>query len=134
MDFNFTQILTVGIIFWACYKVIETFAHRKERIKLVEKMDLAQDSKTNLAQILGEDSGYKNWATRLGSLLIGLGIGVLVAYLICYASGMYMINTDIVNGSCIIDEQSSVIYGSCTLLFGGLGLLASYFLEKRQNK
>lgn len=122
-----TPILVCAIIFTALYKIIEIFVHKKERIILVdklEKLDLSKENNLDFAKILGE--GNKNWALRVGGLLLGIGSGVLIGYLIAQASGLYTGDFSRVDR-----QQLTVIYSSCTLLFGGMGLLVSFFAERK---
>lgn len=66
---------------------------------------------------------------RIGSLLVGLGLGLLIGYII--------VNTTMGNVSdatWMIRETQSVIYGASTLLFGGMGLIAGFIAEIRLKK
>lgn len=112
------QVLIVSAIFLCIYKVVEVFVHRRERLNLVEKIDSLKDHNVNISQILGESDNFSG-AFKWGCLLIGLGVGILVAYTIISALDLY-------------DDQSIVIYTSCVFIFGGIGLLVSYFLEKKK--
>jgi hypothetical protein len=65
---------------------------------------------------------------KFGLLLVGLGLGLLIAMITANAmfgdfkSGMGMHNHE--------DEQAALYFG-CIGIFGGLGLITSYFVEKK---
>lgn len=125
------QVFIVAIIFVVAYKIIEVFVHRKERINLVDKLDFAKETNTDLNQILG-GSIVTNKATMWGCLLVGIGLGVLVGYIISYSCGLYS-SIDSQNMRSL-NEQITVIYASSTLIFGGIGLLTSYLIDKKRQK
>ncbi|MBB2150208.1 hypothetical protein GM920_15005 [Pedobacter sp. LMG 31462] len=54
---------------------------------------------------------------KFGLLLVGLGIGLLVALFTVRATG-------------IDDEEGVAVYFGCLSIFGGLGLIISYAVEK----
>lgn len=125
------QVFIVAIIFVVAYKIIELFVHRKERINLVDKLDFAKETNTDLNQILG-GSIITNKATMWGCLLVGIGLGVLVGYVISSSCGLYS-SIDSQNMR-HLNEQISVIYASSTLIFGGAGLLTSFLIDKKRQK
>ena len=61
---------------------------------------------------------------KFGLLLVGLGIGLLVALL----SVRGLFGTELTNGE---EDQSVAVYFGCIGIFGGLGLITSYFVEKK---
>lgn len=129
------QVLIVGIIFAALYKIIEVFAHRKERLNLIDRVDFSKDNKANIEGIIGDGSAHRNWATRWGCLLVGVGVGVLIAYLIISLCGLYVRPENVEGYShYYVNEQISIIYLAGVMLFGGAGLLVSHYIEKKQAK
>lgn len=125
-----SQVLIVAVVFFFCYKMIEVFVHRKERINLVEKLgneNLAKNSNLELGKILANSDGGKYWPLRLGGLIIGLGLGLLIGYLIIYSMGF-----ETVCG--YRGDQVGTIYGASTLLFGGIGLVAAFIIERNMRK
>lgn len=62
---------------------------------------------------------------KFGLLLVGLGIGLLVALFIVRGlfEGPVMSSDE--------EGQSVAIYFGCLGIFGGLGLITSYFVEKK---
>jgi hypothetical protein len=61
---------------------------------------------------------------KFGLLLVGLGIGLLVALL----SVRGMFGSDMNHGE---EGQAVAVYFGCLGIFGGLGLITSYFVEKK---
>lgn len=61
---------------------------------------------------------------KFGLLLVGLGIGLLVA--LFSVRGIF--GTELTNGE---DDQAVAVYFGCIGIFGGLGLIVSYFVEKK---
>ena len=61
---------------------------------------------------------------KFGLLLVGLGIGLLVA--LFTVRGVF--GSEMNNGE---EGQAVAIYFGCIGIFGGLGLITSYFVEKK---
>ena len=55
---------------------------------------------------------------KIGLLLVGLGLGLLLALFTVIATG-------------INDDEGAAVYFGCVLIFGGLGLIISYIIEKK---
>lgn len=55
---------------------------------------------------------------KFGLLLVGLGIGLLLALFISRATG-------------IDEDQAVAVYFGCLSIFGGLGLILSYAIERK---
>lgn len=133
MDFISIPV-TFGIGAYAFYKLIELFVRKKERLLIIDKLsqlEKANIENLNLSNIFGDGKSFKNayLTLRIGSLLAGLGLGLLVGYII--------INTTIggfERASYEIRQTMSVVYGSSTLLFGGLGLISGFIAERRLSK
>jgi hypothetical protein len=54
---------------------------------------------------------------KFGLLLVGLGLGILLALFVVMQNHL-------------IDEQAVPVYFGCIMIFGGLGLIFSYLIEK----
>ncbi|MGF1926169.1 MAG: DUF6249 domain-containing protein, partial [Bacteroidia bacterium] len=61
---------------------------------------------------------------KFGLLLVGLGIGLLVA--LFTVIGVF--GSEMTEGE---EGQAVAIYFGCIGIFGGLGLITSYFVEKK---
>lgn len=131
MLFDFiTAPLVIGICVYGIYKLFELYARRRERIMLIEK--LGNIPSENL--ILPTFSNFRissYAALKGGCLLVGLGLGVLIGYVIC---GLTIKNYVANLGTWENKEISGIIYGACVLLFGGIGLLTSFIIELNLEK
>ena len=126
-------VANVAIIFGVIYKLFELFARRKERMMLIEKLEnLSAENLPDKLSMLTSGSSSAG-ALRLGCLLLGVGLGLLVGYAIAYnAVPGYM---QIGEAAWDMINAVSIIYGASTLLGGGLGLVVSYIIElKLQQK
>lgn len=128
MDFISIPV-TFGIGAFAFYKLIELFVRKKERLLILEKISQLENVNTenlNLTRLFGEGKMFKSqfMSLRIGSLLMGLGLGLLVGFIIVSTS-----YGNISNVSYEMRETMSVIYGASTLLFGGLGLVIGFLVE-----
>ncbi|EKD31537.1 MAG: hypothetical protein ACD_77C00310G0017 [uncultured bacterium] len=128
MDFISIPV-TFGIGAFAFYKLIELFVRKKERLMILEKISQLENVNTenlNLARLFGEGKMFKSQflTLRIGSLLMGLGLGLLIGYIIVQSS--MGLSREI---SYDMRETMNVIYGASTLLFGGLGLVIGFLVE-----
>ncbi|MCD8177451.1 MAG: hypothetical protein LUE98_08520 [Tannerellaceae bacterium] len=124
-----TPVLVVGIIFLSIYKIFELFVRRQERIALIEKLSENMDLSNIQKQLSGMNhlriSGFGS--LKSGCLLIGLGLGMLVAYIVVTKEGLSHSNWG--DSSAI-----GIIYASCILLFGGASLLIAFIIEMKLSK
>lgn len=101
-------IFVTAIIFGFAYAIIKLFIRRKERMVLIEKgVDIPKldpDPRTNIL------------ALKFGLLFIGVAIGLLL--------GSMLVELTTLN-----DESA---YFSMVFMFGGIGLVVSHFLEKKE--
>ena len=63
-------------------------------------------------------------ALKFGCLFVGLGIGMLVAFAVHYNFADFVESSYQIRGA---------VYGSCVLLFGGLGLIIAFIIELKIN-
>ncbi len=118
----------LGIITYGVYKLFELFARRKERMAIIEKLDF---SKGGLQSPIDLNLGGRDKfnSLKFACLLLGLGAGLLVGFLISINTNLSSIDTYLDNR-----DMTALVIGSCILLFGGLGLLASFILEQMLGK
>jgi hypothetical protein len=130
MDLDF---IIAPAVLWICvtgiYKILELYARRRERMVIIEKFgdrfdpSLLSSISPNFPK---PDLGKSYGALKVGCLLLGLGVGLLVGLLI---------NTALIaNGYDLNDHHSrrelfSVAYSASVLAFGGTGLLAAFMIE-----
>lgn len=103
-------VLIVLIIFGFTYATIQLLVRRKERMALIEK---GVDAPTFNAK-----PNYNVYALKIGLLFIGVAIGILL--------GSTLVELTTLN-----DESA---YFSMVFLFGGIGLVLSHYLEKKERK
>ena len=132
---NFISVPVVcGIFVLGFYKLFELFVCKKERLLIIEKMGEKftpemLGNKINLSSV----GNVSFSALKFGCLFVGLGLGLLVAYLICRTTiDDYVVRNADWNWE--VKQTISVIYGACVLLFGGVGLLASFLVELKISK
>ena len=133
---NFITVpLVCGIFVLGFYKLFELFVCKKERLLIIEKMgekftpDMLEH-KLSFSSI----GKFSPSALKFGCLLMGLGLGLLIGYLICSTTLEGYTNTGDVRLNYNMRETSSIVYGSCVLLFGGLSLLIAFLIELKINK
>lgn len=107
------EILIPFIVFASLFGIFYVYisARNKERMALIEKgadASLFATKSKNLSSI----------TLKFGMLAAGIGIGILVGAL--------------VNAYTVLEEP--VAYFSMIFLFGGLGLILNYMIEKKQPK
>ena len=134
---NFLEApLTVGIVFFFIYMIFELFARKDERIRLIEKMGQSLgpiDSsvlKSQFSTLLPSFNKKSFTALRMGCLFAGLGLGLLIGLFIC----LYIRNSYVFEHHWERDTLYSVAYGAPVLIFGGIGLIISYLIEKKDTK
>ena len=115
------------------YKLFELFVCKKERLLIIEKMGEKftpemLEHKINFSSI----GKFSSSALKLGCLLMGLGLGLLIGYLICTTTLQGYTEMGLFNRN--MRDTISIIYGACILLFGGLGLLIAFLVELKINK
>mgnify|MGYP003300433643 CR=1 FL=1 len=118
----------MGIITLGIYKLFELFVRKKERLTIIDKIGdkLTPDILNGKIDFSTDIPKLSFSALKFGCLFMGLGIGMLVAFAVHYNFA------DFVESSYQI---KSAIYGSCVLMFGGLGLILAFIIElKISNK
>jgi len=118
------------IVFGAIYKVVELFVRKRERLMLISK--LTEISNVDFKGIKFYSSGNKFTALRVGWLMLGVGLGFLIGFFFNFVT---------VNGKYerlfewqYLDKVGGIIYVACICIFGGIGLLISYSMERKAEK
>lgn len=130
------SIIVLGVICtltYGTYKLFELFVCKKERLNLIDKMGdkLTPEMWANKTSFIS--SGMTSFtALKFGCLFIGIGLGLLIGYFIC--TGTLNGYTNIHTEKWQYKELTSVIYGSCILLFGGIGLISAFLIELKLIK
>ena len=124
-----------GIFIFGFLKLFELFVCKKERLLIIEKMgenftpDMLEH-KISFSSI----GKFSSSALKFGCLFMGLGLGLLIGYLICSTTLEGYTNMGDVRLNYNMRETISIIYGACILLFGGLSLLIAFLVELKINK
>lgn len=118
-------IITLGV-----YKLFELFVCKKERIMLIEKMDeRGLLPRMDAPKLRGSSFSFS--ALKVGCLLAGMGIGLMLGYFICCNT---IPDYFVAEKSWAYRETTSLIYGACVLGFGGIGLIVAFIIELKLNK
>ena len=118
--------LVCGIFVLGFYKLFELFVCKKERLLIIEKMgekftpDMLEH-KINFSSI----GSMSFSALKFGCLFIGIGLGLLTAFVIHYNCYEFFDKEWIIG---------KAMYGACVLVFGGLSLLIAFLVELKINK
>lgn len=121
----FQMLTAVPIVLGICYTVygiFELYAHRKERILLIEKLqsldNIVLPDLNKLYQIPASRSNLSVFsALKIGFLLMGLGLGLVLALLM----NTYSI------------YNAEIIYFAFMMLCGGLGLVIAWVVERKKT-
>jgi hypothetical protein len=106
--------------------LFELFVRKKERLTIIDKigdkltpeiLSGKIDFSTNIPKLSFS-------ALKFGCLFMGLGIGILVAFAVHYNFADFVESSYQIRGA---------VYGSCVLLFGGLGLIIAFIIELKIN-
>lgn len=121
-------IVTLGI-----YKLFELFVCKKERLTIIEKMgekfspDMLE-RKINFASL----GNFSFSSLKLGCLLVGMGLGIFVGYVICATTiPDYM---GVRDNYWRADSIATLVYGATVLFFGGVGLIIAFIVELKNKK
>ena len=127
--------LVCGIFVLGFYKLFELFVCKKERLLIIEKMGEKFTPDMLEHKISFSSIGkFSSSALKFGCLFMGLGLGLLIGYLICSTTLEGYTNMGDVRLNYNMRETISIIYGACILLFGGLSLLIAFLVELKINK
>ncbi len=114
-----TTALVVFIVFYFIYMIIRTLAYRRERLTMIEKMNVHPDGV--VPQKIRSPYSYA-WV-RVASLLIGVGLGFIANYIVWEVCGGY-------GGDNFGDTPFGLLLSAMLLVFGGLGMFGGIMLER----
>jgi hypothetical protein len=138
---DLTAIFIVGFLVLGTYKLFELFVRRSERLAIIEKLFLSTENKEisgaiQLPNISFGKTDVSSWSLRFSLLLIGVGVGCLLAFFTQYAMLDLSVSYDKDNWEVrnAVNETKAFIHFSFISIFGGIGLLSAYLIESRQAK
>ena len=120
-----TAIVTLGI-----YKFFELLICRRERREIIGKLEpgslidylklVPMGLRTGTTMRIAPETapGIPAGALKIGSLLLGLGAGLLFGFMLTRITEIQSYDT------------RSAVYGGSVLVFGGLGLIVSFIVER----
>ena len=120
-----TAIVTLGI-----YKFFELLICRRERREIIGKLEpgslidylklVPMGLRTGATIRTASETapGIPAGALKIGSLLLGLGAGLLFGFMLTRVTEIQSY------------ETRSIVYGGSVLAFGGLGLIVSFIAER----
>lgn len=132
MDFIMVPAI-LAIITLGVYKLFELFVCKKERLMIIERMgdkfspDMLE-RKISFASL----GNFSFSSLKLGCLLVGMGLGILVGFVICAATIPNYLDTNADYWK--IDRIATLVYGASVLFFGGLGLIIAFIVELKNKK
>ena len=124
-------IFIIGFIVLGIYKIFELFVRQKERLLLIEKLPAIVNkdlTEINLPSFGSSNSG--SWALKISLLLIGIGLGSLIAFFITIQIGIVLKSWDMP----FMNNDKELVRLASIAFFGGLGLFSAYLIESKQAK
>ncbi len=132
---DLAPMVVVSVMSFFTYKIFELYARRKERMAIIEKLSNGIDPqilKSQFSMPVYKDGNYGSWAIRIGLLLVGVGLGVVIAAIV----DLLAVAPSADNRELFYEFRNtiSVLYPACAAVFGGLGLVIAYFIENKNEK
>lgn len=132
--------LVVGICIAGVYGLFELIVRKKERLAIIEKIGdkldaSAFEGKLGLPSYGGAPRLSFN-ALKIGCLLTGIGLGLLVGFIISTTVAISSSMTYMGDNwqGWYRGEIAGTVYGASVLLFGGLGLIVAFIIELKMGK
>jgi len=127
--------LIVGICVAGVYGLFELYARRKERLAIIEKIGNNIDANAFKTQwtLPNLRQKFSFSALKVGCLLMGIGLGLLIGFIIHYN---LIISGTLTNGDDCwrYNDLTATAYGASVLLCGGAGLVIAFLIEARTNR
>lgn len=124
-----TLPLCWAIVFGFIYKIVELFVRKRERLMLVNK--ITELSGVDFHGISLYRRNGKFTTLRIGWMLMGIGMGFLVGFLINLMATYGRYAYDFNSMYPYHDNVAGVVYVACICIFGGCGLLVAYRMERK---
>ncbi|NDV96641.1 hypothetical protein D0T84_17230 [Dysgonomonas sp. 521] len=136
------QIMAMVIVATATYgiyRLFELIVRRRERLAIIEKISEGIDPAALMGQLDLPNKNEKkyygsvgSWAIRIGLLLIGVGLGVTIAAVI----DLLAVAPSSADERAFYEFRNtlSILYPACAAIFGGVGLVIAYFIERKEYR
>lgn len=124
-----TAVLIIAILTYGFYSFCELLVRRKERLAMIEKMIVNADN-FGFKQLPGlpqSIKGSSKIALSIGCLFIGVGVGLVLACLI----DISMYDSAAIDNLYERRKVFDILYPALATNFGGIGLMVSYFIERK---
>ncbi|MDR1500547.1 MAG: hypothetical protein LBI58_06150 [Tannerellaceae bacterium] len=123
----------VGICVAGTYALFELFARRRERLNIIEKIGDKLDPSLIGGKLTYHNPfpGFSFDALKTGCLLTGLGLGLLVGFLINLSIATY---STLGEDWLFRHDTAATVYGASVLFFGGIGLLTAFVVQLEMSK
>lgn len=144
---NLVPMVVVPAVIYGIYSIFELYARRKERMAIIEKLSEGIDPSllANQLGMMKKTITIENksaWTIRIGFLLLGIGLGIVIVALIDLSTAQISIqeyvqlNADNENARYQINnspirQAMSTLYPASAALFGGIGLIIAFFTERK---
>lgn len=135
MDFITAPLVTL-VVFVTIYGIFDLMVRRRERMAIIEKMGDKLDpallnGKLDIVGFAGKRFSFG--ALKAGCLLVGVGLGILIGFIICVNTIPGYTNFH-EGWNSNRSEVTSIIYGASVLTMGGIGLIAAFLIEMKTGK
>jgi hypothetical protein len=138
---EFTPVFIVGFIVLGIYKMVELFVRKRERLTIIERLtDIEKLSVSGMDPIHLPNVSFENRRINFGSLriallLIGVGLGCTVAYIVQFVIfDSFSLFEDRVHVKWEVQKMVGMVYFASVCFFGGIGLLVAYLIERAERK
>jgi hypothetical protein len=127
-------IIIVPTVMYFTYKFLESLIRRKERMMIIEKLEFSNlqtlPLEANL-NVLDYMPNKRFSSLRTGVLIAGIGLGLIVAWVL--AITLYPTLASNGDKYRMYRDMFNTIYLAAPALFGGIGLIVSYVIERKQK-
>jgi len=135
---DLAPVLICSIMAFAVYRILELYARRKERMAMIEKLQFSNEQLKFNLPLFNSAKLPSTWALRASLLLIGIGLGLIVAFVLestlFYKALLPEFSDYDWNVQRNINNTVTMVYLACLSVFGGLGLFIAYNLEQKREK
>ena len=131
---NLESVLVPAVVFYFIFKIFELYVRRGERLRLIEKLD-SLPSDTEKVELNRLSSSFHSadkhsLAIKAGSMFVGMGIGLLLAFFLTFVFQRAIENLD----GWSFGHTFETLSGICLLIFGGLGLLILSIIMRKGKR